>query len=102
MANLKKDEDKPKEEGSEADLESQKTGETGKTSVWSKLNVFRNIQHSQGTEQGMYLQDLASEEIDPEVYALYFPERSVPQSCFKTNMLFINFGFTLKGSMYFF
>ncbi|XP_071803949.1 phosphatidate phosphatase LPIN1-like isoform X1 [Asterias amurensis] len=76
LANLKKDGNKPKEEGREADLESQKTGETGKTSVWSKLNVFRNIQHSQGTEQGMYLQDLASEEIDPEVYALYFPERA--------------------------
>ncbi|XP_038051504.1 phosphatidate phosphatase LPIN2-like isoform X2 [Patiria miniata] len=81
LRNLKGNEDKSeKEEGTVAegestDLESQQKTDD-KKSVWSKFNVFRNIQHSQGVEQGMYLQDLASEEIDPEVYALYFPERA--------------------------
>ncbi|XP_022083388.1 phosphatidate phosphatase LPIN3-like [Acanthaster planci] len=81
MRNLKGNVDKsPKEEGTgteaeSVDPESQQKPDD-KKSVWSKLNVFRNIQHSQGVEQGMYLQDLASEEIDPEVYALYFPERA--------------------------
>ncbi|XP_072042421.1 phosphatidate phosphatase LPIN2-like isoform X2 [Amphiura filiformis] len=63
-------------EKGEDDSDSSKQG-TARKSLWNKFNFVQNIKHSQGTEQGMYLQDLASEEVDPEVYALYFPESSV-------------------------
>ena len=61
-------------EKGEDDSDSSKAG-TARKSLWNKFNFVQNIKHSQGTEQGMYLQDLAGEEVDPEVYALYFPER---------------------------
>ncbi|XP_011660379.1 phosphatidate phosphatase LPIN2 isoform X2 [Strongylocentrotus purpuratus] len=50
-----------------------KAGEEKKSSIWSKIFSSKN---EGPREEGMYLQDLASEEVDPEVYALYFPESS--------------------------
>ncbi|XP_072175604.1 phosphatidate phosphatase LPIN2-like [Diadema setosum] len=41
-------------------------------SIWSKIWSKKEQDPKDGG--GMYLQDLASEEIDPEVYALYFPD----------------------------
>nr|XP_054761156.1 phosphatidate phosphatase LPIN2-like [Lytechinus pictus] len=52
---------------------SQGKGEEKKASIWSKIFSSKNEDPREG---GMYLQDLASEEVDPEVYALYFPESS--------------------------
>ncbi|XP_041465308.1 phosphatidate phosphatase LPIN2-like isoform X2 [Lytechinus variegatus] len=52
---------------------SQCKGEEKKASIWSKIFSSKNEDPREG---GMYLQDLASEEVDPEVYALYFPESS--------------------------
>ena len=39
-----------------------------KKSIWSKIFSSKN---QDPQEKGMYLQDLASQEIDPEIYALY-------------------------------
>lgn len=44
-------------------------------SIWSRWSFRRGPQSGGGTQEGMYLDDLASDQIDPEVYALYFPER---------------------------
>lgn len=48
--------------------------EKDKKWLWQRLS-FRRGPQSGDTQEGMYLDDLASEGIDPEVYALYFPER---------------------------
>ena len=63
------------EDGGEDEADMTKEQSTARKTLWNKFNFVQNIKHNQGTEQGMYLQDLASEDVDPEVYALYFPER---------------------------
>ncbi|XP_071854134.1 phosphatidate phosphatase LPIN3-like isoform X2 [Apostichopus japonicus] len=70
-------ESKKKTESSQIDHGSEKSKaeeEKDRKSLWSRLSFRRGPQDG-GTQGGMYLDDLASDAIDPEVYALYFPER---------------------------
>ncbi|PIK55280.1 putative phosphatidate phosphatase LPIN2 isoform X2 [Apostichopus japonicus] len=70
-------ESKKKTESSQIDHGSEKSKaeeEKDRKSLWSRLSFRRGPQDG-GNQGGMYLDDLASDAIDPEVYALYFPER---------------------------